>query len=305
MSKLVEFKNVISRAAGRQGLLIKKHSPELLVAAGIAGIVTSTVLACKATLKAEDVIDEAHSKLEKIKEARDLEDEEKYSEQDYKKDLAIVYTQTGLQFAKLYGPALTLGALSIGCMLTAHGIMKKRNLAMAAAYKAVEQSFADYRKRVIEEFGEEKDRFLKHGITKELLTVEETDKNGKTASKTVEVEKYDSSNYSVYSRFFDEASPHWTKTPEYNLTFLKCQQNYANDLLKSRGHVFLNEVYDMLGIPRSQAGAVVGWVLGEGDDYIDFGMFDGDNMATRDFVNGYERSILLDFNVDGVIYDLI
>lgn len=305
MKKINEFKNTLSRMAGRQGLLLKKYSPEILMVAGVTGIVTSTVLACRATLKAEEVIDDAKEKLDKIREAKETIDEETYTEQDHKKDLAIVYTQTGVNFVRLYGPALTLGALSIGCILSSHGIMRKRNLAVAAAYKAVEQSFADYRKRVVEEFGEEKDRLLKNGIKKEITVVEETDEKGKKKTKTVETEYADPNGISQYARFFDEASPQWTKTPEYNLTFLKCQQNYANDLLRSRGHIFLNEVYDMLGIPRSQAGAVVGWVLGQGDDFVDFGIFDGTSMATRDFVNGYERSILLDFNVDGVIYDLI
>lgn len=304
MKTLNELKNTVSKMAGRQGLLLKKYSPEILMVAGVTGIVTSTVLACKATLKAEQVIDAAKERIETIKEVSETNEEDVYSETDHKKDLAIVYTQTGVEFVRLYGPALTLGALSIGCILGSHGIMKKRNLAVAAAYKAVETSFADYRKRVVEEFGEEKDRLLKNGIKKDIMVVEETDEKGKKKSTTIEVDNVDPNDISQYARFFDEASPQWTKTPEYNLTFLKCQQNYANDLLKSRGHIFLNEVYDMLGIPRSQAGSVVGWVLGEGDDYVDFGIFD-DKMSNRDFVNGYERSILLDFNVDGVIYDLI
>jgi hypothetical protein len=135
----------------------------------------------------------------------------------------------------------------------------------------------------------------------------DTDENGKKIKSKKTIEVTDPNGVSQYARFFDESCVQWSKTPEYNLTFLNCQQNYANDLLHSRGHVFLNEVYDMLGIPRSQAGAVVGWVLGKDNDvgYIDFGIYDGNRMRARDFVNGYERSILLDFNVDGVIYDLI
>jgi hypothetical protein len=85
--------------------------------------------------------------------------------------------------------------------------------------------------------------------------------------------------------------------------FLQCQQNYFNQQLKARGHVFLNEIYDAIGLERSKAGTIVGWVTdGNGDGYIDFGMFED---ASRRFINGIEPSILLDFNVDGVIYDLI
>jgi hypothetical protein len=176
---------------------------------------------------------------------------------------------------------------------------------MIAAYKAVEQSFSDYRKRVVAEFGEEKDRLLKNGIKQSKVKVTELDEKGKTKTVEETIESADPNDISQYARFFDESSINWTKTAEYNMMFLTTQQNFANDLLHSRGHIFLNEVYDMLGIPRSQAGAVVGWVKGHGDDFVDFGIYDRESGKARDFVNGYERSILLDFNVAGVIYDLI
>lgn len=296
------IKGVIGRATGRGGLLLKKHSPEILMVTGVVGIVASTVMACRATLKAGEVIDEAKKKLDVIHEAQGLV---QYSPADYKKDLTITYVQTGFEFIKLYGPAVLVGAASIGCILSSHGIMKKRNLALVAAYKAVEKSFSDYRKRVVDEFGVEKDRLLKNGTVQSKISVVEIDENGKAKKSQKIVETTDPNSLSQYARFFDEGSINWSKTPEYNLTFLKCQQNYANDLLRTRGHIFLNEVYDLLGIPRSQAGAVVGWVKEVGDGFVDFGIFDGERMAVRDFVNGYERSILLDFNVDGVIYDMI
>ena len=291
---------------GNKGILLaKKHSPEILLVAGVAGIVTSTVMACKATLKAEEVVEEAKHKFDTIKKAKETIEPEKYTDEDYRKDLTIAYIQTGVEFVKLYGPAVLLGTASIACIIGSHGIMKKRNVALMAAFKALDKSFDDYRKRVIEEFGPDKDRFFKNGIKQETVTETTTDENGEVKVTEKVVETVDPNGISQYARFFDEACSQWSKVPEYNLTFLKCQQNYANDLLKSRGHVFLNEVYDMIGVPRSQAGAIVGWVLGKGDDYIDFGIFNGENEANRDFVNGYERSILLDFNVDGVIYDLI
>ena len=147
----------------------------------------------------------------------------------------------------------------------------------------------------------------KNGLRKqEIVEAAYTDSDGvkhKAQKKQVLVD--DPNGLSVYARFFDEGCEQWSKNPEYNLMFLRSQQNYYNDMLKSRGHVFLNEVYDALGIPRTQAGAVVGWMISDnGDNFIDFGVFDGDRPRARDFVNGYERSILLDFNVDGVIYDL-
>lgn len=339
MNKLQTLQSVVSKTAGRGGLILRKNSPEIMLAVGVVGVVASTVMACKATLKVDAVLKGAKEDIDKIHKGKKIAEEasnkkheelskhpdkptdieeirtvrlikekyEKYNypETDYRRDLAVAYLQTGVDFVKLYGPAVVLGVASIGCIVGSHGIMKRRNIALMAAYKAVEQSFTDYRKRVVEEFGEDKDRCLKNGIKQEVVTVIETDENGKKVKVKKTVESTDPNGISQYARFFDESSSQWVKSPEYNLTFLQCQQNYANDLLHARGHVFLNEVYDMLGIPRTKAGAVVGWVRGIGDDFVDFGIFDGERMKARDFVNGYERSILLDFNVAGVIYDMI
>lgn len=284
-----------TKVAGRTGLKLQKHSPEILMAAGITGIIVSTVMACRATTKLDEVMEEHEDAVDNIKSDAGL------LENDYRKELAKTYATTGLKIVKLYGPAVTLQIASIGCVLGSHGIMKKRNVALMAAYKAVEQSFNDYRQRVIEEFGEEKDYDLKHGIQHEKVKVDE---DGKKVTKTLN--KADPNNISQYARFFDAASKEWQGIPEYDLMFLKSQQNYINDLLHARGHVFLNEVYDALGLERSRAGAIVGWILTkDGDNYVDFGIFDGDRPRTRAFVNGTEENILLDFNVDGVIYDLI
>jgi len=304
---LSNLKNGLTLAIGRGGLLLKKHSPEILMVTGVVGIVASTVMACKATLKAGEIVEEHKDKLSKVEQARELVSEESYSKEDYNKDKLIVAVQTTVEFVKLYGPAILVGAASIGCILGAHGIMRKRNLALVAAYKAIEQSFKDYRNRVIAEYGEEKDRLLKNGILQTKVFVLEIDENGKSKKSIKVTETMDPNGLSQYARFFDESSINWSKTPEYNLMFLKCQQNYANELLRTRGHIFLNEVYDMIGIPRSQAGAIVGWTkdVAFGDGFVDFGIFNAESGVARDFVNGYERSILLDFNVDGVVYDMI
>ena len=317
MMNLGMIKNTITRTAGRGGLLAKKFAPEILLFTGIAGGVGTVVLSCKATLKAEEVIDKAQENINKVKQAKQMADDgtiSNYSEKDYKKDMSVVYVQTGLDFVKLYGPAVTLGIASIGCILGSYGLMRKRNLALIAAYKTVEESFAKYRKRVIDELGVETDRHFKYGT--KLEKIQTIDENGDAKEETVVT--VDSDDISQYARFFDESCVSWSNVPEYNLTFLKCQQNFANDLLQARGHIFLNEVYDMLGIPRTKAGSVVGWVRGNKDNCVDFGIFDvnvsgyrndkaNDTIGEerRDFVNGYKSSILLDFNVDGVIYDLI
>lgn len=312
MAKL-EIMNTVTRSLHRAGFKFKKYSPEILVGAGIVGVVGSAVMACKATTKLDEVLEEPKEKIEKIHELMENPDMvpegKEYTEEDGKKDLTIMYTQSAVKVVKLYAPAVILGTVSIAAILGGHHILRKRNLALAAAYATIDKGFKEYRGRVIERFGEELDKELKYNIkAKEIEeTVVNEDGSENTVKKTVNVA--DPNTTSDYARFFDDGCNGWTKDPEFNLMFLKDQQRYANDLLKTRGHLFLNEVYDMLGIPRSTAGAVVGWVYDEkhpvGDNFVDFGIYDLYNEKKRDFVNGYERTILLDFNVDGEIYKLI
>lgn len=280
-------------ALARHALAAKRQSPNLLFGAGVVGMVGSTVLACRSTLKLETVLETAKSDLET---ARTLEHRD-YSEDDRKKDVAIIYVRSAVAVGKLYAPSVLLGVASIAALTKSHAILNDRVAAVSAAYAALDKGFREYRSRVVEKYGEDADRQLRFPREKVKETNAETGRD-----RTVEV--VSDGSPSIYARFFDEYSPSWSKEPEYNLVFLKCQQNYANDLLRARGHVFLNEVYDMLGIERSQAGQVVGWVIGpEGDNFIDFGIFNGENEAIRAFVNGREGAILLDFNVDGIVYD--
>lgn len=294
--------NSVSRTAARQILKTQKHSPEILFGLGVVGVVATVVTACKATLKVEDVLDEHAENLGKIRMAREAKPE-RYSERDAKEDKAKVYIKSSIALGRLYGPSLAIGAVSIGCLAGSHNILSKRNAGLAAAYAAVEKGFNDYRRRVIDDQGEEKDREYRYGST--LETVETVDEKGKTHKE--QVRRIEPNGVSIYARFFDctVEGNRWSPDPEYNRMFLTSQQNYWNDLLRVRGHVFLNEVYQSLGLDHSKAGAVVGWVLNEdGDNYIDFGMT-RDTPAVREFINGHESAILLDFNVDGVIYDKI
>lgn len=305
-----DFLIKMSRSFHKVGFQLKKHSPEILVAAGVVGTVVSAVMACKATTKLEGVLNETKSNVDAIHAAAERKEVNgvEYTDKMKKKDLTIIYAKGGLNLVKLYGPSVALGAASIGCILTSHNIVRKRNIALAAAYTAVDSGFKEYRGRVVERFGEELDKELKYNVKAEEVKEKVVDENGKEQTVTTVVRTPIDPNYtSEYARFYDVGCNGWTKNPEYNLMFLRQQQNYANDLLQKRGHVFLNEVYDMLGIPRSSAGQIVGWVLGSetGDDYIDFGIYDVHKPTNMDFVNGHERSILLDFNVDGVVYDLL
>ena len=315
MKSKTEIMNSLNRTFGRASLKLKKYSPEILVGAGIIGAAASTVMACKATLKVNKILEEPKNDIEKIHVALEsgcTEAGEEYTEEDSKKDLTIVYVQTGLKLAKNYAPAIALGTLSVASILTGHNMLRKRYIATAAAYTLVDKSFKEYRGRVIERFGEELDRELKYNIKArevEEIVVNE-DGTETVVKKTVKVaELGPNEGYSEYSKFFDEFCTGWSDDASYNLMFLNRQQNYANDLLKSRGHLFLNEVYDMLGIPRTPAGQEVGWIYDEknpiGDNYVDFGIYELHRERNRVFVNGYEKSILLDFNVDGNILHMI
>lgn len=277
----------ISPIVGRGLLIGKKYSPEILTVAGIAGFITAGILASKATVKLEETLDNSSHRVSVAKITRDPAKIRK----------AKVLAATDL--IKLYGPAFTLAALSTASIVGAHGIMRKRVVVLGAAYKVLESTLTDYRKRVVDEYGEEKDAEFIHGYTTETVVGEDGKKH--------KVKRAIDGHYSEYSRMFDGNNPNWSSTPEYNLIFLRANQNYANDLLKSRGHVFLNDVYDALGLSRTAAGAVTGWVFGNqgGDNYIDFGFEDKRSEYTREFMLGETPSILLDFNVDGIVYDLL
>lgn len=286
-----------------------KHSPEILAGVGVVGVVGSLVMACKATTKLSDILDESKEQLDKIKEvAADPAYEEKYSQDDAKKDTTITYVQTAMKVTKLYAPSVILCASSLGCLLASNNILKKRNAALSAAYMTVDKSFKEYRKRVADRFGEEVEKEIRYNIKAEEIT--KVDEDGNEVTETIKVMDGtdDPNSYSDYARFFDESCAAWQNDAEYNLTFLKAQQQYANDLLKARGRLFLNEVYRMLGIDETKAGQVVGWVYNPdnptGDNFVDFGIYNMQRERVRAFVNGYEPNILLDFNVDGVIWNL-
>lgn len=297
----------LSRSFHKVGFELKKHSPEILLAGGIIGGVTAAVMACKATTKAQDIIEETKEQVDVIHECVEQKQIKgvPYTEEDGKKDIAIIYAKSGVEFIKLYGPAIAVGTLSITSILASNNIMRKRNVALAAAYTAVDTGFKEYRSRLIERFGEELDRELKHNVKVEKVEETVVDENGE--EKTVErtITTANPNTHSEYAKFFDDGCRGWSKDPHLNLMVLRRVQDWCNERLKSRGYLFLNEVYAELGIPRTAAGQVVGWIYDpknqSGDNYVDFGIYDYDDPRARDFVNGYERVILLDFNVDGNI----
>jgi len=303
----------VSRKVGMAVLKTKKNSPTLLFAAGVVGMGATVVTACRATLKLEEVLDEVQGDLQN---ADDLVNGKhpfakpgsyEYTEENHKRDTAVIYAQGALKIGKLYAPSIALGVISIACFTQSHRILTKRNAALTAAYTIVEKSFNDYRKRVVAELGSEKDKEFLYGVEEETV-VEKTESGTK---KTV-VKK--PAGPSMYARWFDEYNINWQRMPSSNETFLKAHREYANAKLRSQGYLLLNDVYDALGFEKTKEGCVVGWVYGHrrdqllndggtSDGYVDFGV--GDWPTAEDFALGRERSVMLDFNVDGIIYDLI
>ena len=279
-----------TRIIGRTSLVLSKHAPTILTVAGTAGFIGTTVLASKATLKLEETVAEEASLLVKVHEAQE---DGKLSDKDATHDKVVLYTRMVTKLGKLYAPALILGAASIAALATGHGIMLKRNASLAAAYAAVDQAFKSYKKKVEAKFG--KDAVLEAiSVPTEELVVD-----GET---TESVLKYgDTSPYGV---IFDETNHNWSADEDLSALHLKCQQQYANDILQTRGHIFLNEVYKMLGFPHTPAGAITGWVKGNGDNFVDFNIHDG--LFEGEDANGrLVTKWALDFNVDGVMYDKI
>lgn len=305
--------NISTKAASfvkKTGFQLRQYSPEILVVAGVIGTVVSAVMAYKATTKVNDILEQHKEDVEKIHTvAKDEKYADEYTESDMKKDLTIVYAQTALKFAKLYGPAVLLGGLSITGILTSNNILRKRNIAIATAYAALDKSFKGYRERLTERYGETVDRELKYGIKAQKIEETVVDENGKTKKTKTIVPVVENEKNSVYARFFDETNPNWEKNPDYNLMFLRAQENYANQRLRADGYLFLNDVYESLGIPKCSIGQVVGWIYDPEDQnadcHVSFGIYDLYRAVNRDFVNGFEPAILLDFNVDGVMWDKI
>lgn len=308
----------ICRFASSTGLKLQKHAPEILVGAGIVGVVVAGVLACKATLKAESILDEHQKSMEIVKETQETYKDapQVYSETDYKRDVATVYVKTGVNFVKLYWPALTLGAVSIACILKGHNILSARNLALMAAYKGSEEAFSNYRQRVADKFGEKAEEDIRYGVHKEEIEV--TDDSGKTKTKKLETVDPDVFHNDPARLIFDEFSSCWQDDAAANQKFLFDTEQYCNQRLEAMGYLFLNEVREALGYKRIPEGQLLGWVLpkgkhivGDGDGYVSFGLFNRltdnnvEGEAKRQFFYGDNPSIMLEFNYDGVVFDKI
>lgn len=286
----------LSRIGGKALLFLKENSPKIFIFLGIGGTVTGGVLACKATRKGLNNILDQHAKSIAVAKQRPED----------KKGLSKVYLHTGVDLAKLYGPAATVELLSVASILVGGGILHRRTVALASAYAAVDQGFKDYRGRVVERFGEETDNELRHALHKETIESVETDENGKKKKVKHEIMVADSNVPNDYARYFAVGEAKAAEGNEsYDLFYLRQQQELANHMLRAKGFLFLNDVYEMLGIDMSFAGQMVGWVYDKdaeyrGDSYIDFRIQEV-HRKKSDESGDYEKVFLIDPNVDGNI----
>lgn len=302
---------LLSVKTARARLLLNKHSPEILLVGGITSIVAGTVLACKATLKTPAILEEARIMMSSV-DVLAIRDETDPGE--VKKAKLLVSVEAGIGMARIYAPSAVLMCVGIGMLVGSNRILSRRNVALLGAYKAVDEAFKRYRGRVREELGDDVDNYLRYKKRREggMQVLDEKKKN----IKFDEIDNIDLPGEladgegmgvpSPYAIFFDDTSPQWRGSGNsYNEFFLKAQQNFANDRLALIGHVFLNEVYDMLGVDRTKEGAIVGWVRDHGDNFVNFDIYNPYNAVNGTFETEKQESFLLDFNVDGVIYDII
>lgn len=290
------FKNM-GNSLNRIGFRLKKSSPEILIVAGIVGTVVSTVMACKATTKVDDIIDEHKEKLDDIREQAEEKKEECSG-----KDLVGVYASTSVKFVRLYAPSVTLGVMSVGSILMSHKILSKRNVALATAYATIDKSFKEYRTRVADRFGEEVETEIRHNIRTEEVQETVVDEDGVIHVETREAKIFEGMAFSDYSRIFDRTNKLWEQAMDYNLMYLNQVSVSANDRLRANGFLFLNDIYDDLGFDKTVAGQSVGWTYNPKNP-------NGDNLVVitqhvvdvKNEYGGYDKAIILDFNVDGDI----
>lgn len=297
--------NKFTKALGKIRFRVKKHSPEILVVTGIVGLIGAGVLACRATTKVQGILDKKNEQLENVAL---VGVQDGYTKADAAKDRLIIKSKCALKLAGLYAPAVGVATASVISILAGHNILRRRAAALAAAYATVESSFNEYRKRVAERFGEDVDNELKFGVKAKQITETVTDENGKEkhVKKTVNAAN-DKLGGSPYAFIFDkQTSPAvYEDDTDFMLLRLRNEQQYANDVLTTRGYLSLNEVLERLGLKTSKMGQIVGWVYDydnpSGDNFVDFGVKELD----VDTIDGAEKKIVLDFNCQGNILDSI
>lgn len=308
--------NSIAKTFNKVSFNVKKNSPEICLALGLASVGAGIVWACIESTKAPAVIDITKNDIQKIVDTNVPEDTIEITEADVrniitsqpevKKELIKVYANAGKNLGKLYfGPAVVIiggGAL----ILASHGVMSKRNASLSAAYGCLNTTFEQYRKRVAEKIGAEAEENLRYGITSKTVKEKVIDENGEVRTEKTKIDVVEQEQPSDYVRYFTPQNLNWEDESDYNEMFLNRRQRYANDLLRTRGYLYLNTVYEMLGVKQSKAGQRVGWRYKEnnesGDNLVQFKVKKVQIPVSSDPEDGYQKAYMIDFNVDGDIF---
>lgn len=309
MKTLNALSNSITMMIGHTKTFTKQNSAELLLVGGAIGVVAGTVMACKATLKVNDILDDHKAEKEKILTVSADESYPEYTEEIAKNDLKNLTIKTVVSCIACYAPAVLLEAFSIGTIFASNHIMRQRNAALAASCATIEAAYKKYRERVVDRYGKDVDEELYYGLTTEKKKVTKTDP--KTGEKVKEVETKTTLQQqfacSPYAQIFDERALEFYQDDGTNMFMLKQREKEATIRLRASGVLSLNEVYDMIGLPATDIGLTHGWIYEkdnpDGDNEVQFDL--RHVYITNEYTGEEERVILIDFNCDGYIYGRI
>lgn len=222
----------LSKAVKKVQMEMAKRSPEILTGIGIAGMITTTVLAVKATPKA----------IRMLEVERDL----KKGASDWNEDISLTPIETVKATWKCYIPAVVTGTISIACLIGAGSVHTRRTAALATAYKLSETALSEYKEKVIETIGEKKEQIIKEKIDKDHV-----DKKPVSKSEVIITKKGNTLCYDYLSDRYFESDIDQIKKVENALN-----KQILHDLC---GYVSLNEFYDELGLNHIGVGDDIGW----------------------------------------------
>lgn len=285
---------------------ISKHAPTILSVTASAGVIATGYLAWKAGTRFEDVEGRDWDRRKECLRNADTIPDEDVPKIERKNRILFI-----LDTVRTVAPAAIVGAATITMIYFSNSISKKRLAAMGAAYATLQTAFDGYKRTMVEALGKESvDKILKPKLPNVGKSAEEilSSDNKSDAAYVADAVVDSLKALSPYARIIaEESSTCWDPNEDYTSQNLAAVQLWANRRLERKGHLFLNEVFDQLGLSRTREGAVVGWLKnGEGDNYVSFGDFDASiyRVPSDDYTR-VDSNFIVDFNVDGVIWDKI
>lgn len=285
---------------------ISKHAPTILSVTASAGVIATGYLAWKAGTRFEDVEGRDWVRRKECLRNADMIPDEDVPKIERKNRILFI-----LDTVRTVTPAAIVGAATITMIYFSNSISRKRLAAMGAAYATLQTAFDGYKRTMVEALGKESvDKILKPKLPNVGKSAEEilASDNKSDAANVSDAVVNSLKALSPYARVIaEESSTCWDPNEDYTSQNLAAVQLWANRRLERKGHLFLNEVFDQLGLSRTREGAVVGWLKnGDGDNYVSFGDFDASiyRVPSDDYTR-VDSNFIVDFNVDGVIWDRI